>query len=75
MREITLPEGEVKTVILGMLINGVTADVYCGHDGYDTFDLLTIGSPAELRTYRIVGVRRYDDSNIDAQTQCDCCAV
>ena len=72
--EVTLPEDEVKTIVLGLLFNGITADVYCGHDGYDTFDLYTTGSPAELRTYRIVGVRRYDDTTVEANTQVDCCA-
>jgi len=74
-REVTLPEGEVKTIILGLLVDGVTADIMVGHDSYDTFTFLTTGSPSELREYRIVGVRRYDDVNIDLQTQADCVAV
>ena len=74
-REVTLPEGEVKTIILGLLVDGVTADIMVGHDSYDTFTFLTVGSPSELREYRIVGVRRYDDVNIDLQTQADCVAV
>ena len=74
-REVTLPEGEVKTIILGFVVDGVTADIMVGHDSWDSFDLWTIGSPAELRTYRIVGVRRYDDSTVEANTQCDLVAV
>ena len=74
-REVTLPEGEVKTIVLGLLFAGVTADVYCGHDAFDTFDLYTTASPPELRTYRIVGVRRYDDTTCEANTQCDCVAA
>ena len=74
-REYTIAEGEIKQAVLGMLVDGITADIRCDHKCYDTFDLLTIGSPAELRTYRVVGVRRYDDSTVEAQTQVDCIAV
>ena len=73
--EVTLPEGEVKTIVAGLLIDGVTADVMVGHDSFDTFSVWTIGSPAELREYRIVGVRRYDDTTCEANTQADCVAV
>ena len=74
MRETTLPEGEVKTIDHGLLIDDITADVRCDHTCYDTFTLTSTGSPPDTRTYRIVGVRRYDDSTIEANTQCDCCA-
>ena len=74
-REITIPEGEVKTIIAGLLFDGVTADIMVGHDSFDTLSIWTIGSPAELREYRIVGVRRYDDSTVEANTQCDLVAV
>jgi len=74
-REVTIPEGEVKSIIAGLLIDGVTADVMVGHDSFDTLSIWTIGSPAELREYRIVGVRRYDDSTVEANTQCDLVAV
>jgi len=74
-REVTIPEGEVKTIVAGLLFDGVTADVMVGHDSFDTFSVWTIGSPAELREYRIVGVRRYDDTTCEANTQADCVAV
>jgi len=73
-REVTLPEGEVKTIILGLLAE-LTVDIIVGHNSYDTFTTLSTDSPPELREYRIVGVRRYDDANIDLQTQADCVAV
>lgn len=66
-REVTLPEGEVKSITLGILAQ-FDADMEFGHDSYDTFD-------HEGRDYRIMGVRRYDDVNTDAMTQADCVAV
>jgi hypothetical protein len=66
-REWNTPEGEVKQIVLGILAEpGV--NIIVGHDSYDTF---VVGS----RTYRIVGVRDYDDSNVDPCTQADCVAV
>jgi len=67
MRETTLPEGEVKTVDHGLLAE-VTADIKCDHACYDTFTY-------SGREFRVVGVRIYDDVNIDNQLQADCVAV
>lgn len=66
-REATLPGGEVKRVDLGMLAPWGT-DIVVGHDSYDDFVF-------EDRTYRIIGVREYDDANISRCIQCDCSAV
>ena len=65
-REVTLPEGEVKTVILGILAQP-EANMIFGHASYDTF--FEAG-----REYRIVGVRDYDDVNIPNCIQADCVA-
>jgi hypothetical protein len=74
-REVTLPEGEVKTVDLGLLVDGITCDIIVGHNSYDSFTVISTDSPPEIREYRIVGVRRYDDVNLDIHTQADCVAV
>jgi len=66
-REIMLPEGEVKSIVLGVLAQP-DADIVFGHDSYDTFT-------EDGRTYRIVGVRCYDDINIPNCLQADCVAV
>ena len=66
-REFTLPEGEVKQVVLGVLAQP-TGDFVFGHDSYDTFVY-------DGRTYRIVGVRDYDAIDIPNCLQCDCVAV
>lgn len=66
-REVTLPEGEVKTVEIKILALP-NADMIFGHDSYDTF---VDGG----RTYRIVGVRLYDEKTIDPVLQADCVAV
>jgi len=66
-REVTLPEGEVKEVSLGLLADG-EADIVVSHDSYDTFE-------HSGRNYRITGVRYYDEVNIAAHTQADCVAV
>jgi hypothetical protein len=66
-REYQTEEGEVKMITLGILA-GSTADMVFGHDSYDTF-------PFGGRTYRIVGVRHYDDVNIPEHYQADCVAV
>ena len=65
-REVTLPEGEVKSVVLGILAQP-DADIVFGHLSYDTF--VEAG-----RTYRVVGVRDYDDANLPPCIQCDCVA-
>ena len=65
-REVMIPEGEVKTVVLGILAQP-TADMVVGHDSYDDFVV-------DGRTYRIVGVRDYDDANLPPCIQCDCVA-
>lgn len=66
-REITMEEGERKFIELGILApNG--SDLVFSHNSYDTF--VTGG-----RTYRIVGVRQYDDVNVDSCIQADCVAV
>lgn len=67
MREFTLPEGEVKEIVLGLLAPYGT-DIEVGHDSYDTFVY-------EDRTYRIVGKRVYDHFAPTACMQCDCVAV
>lgn len=68
MREVTLPEGEVKTIVLGMLAEWGT-DIVVSHLSYDTFVF-------ESRTYRVVGAREYDDVNLpDNACQYDCVAV
>jgi len=66
-REVTLPEGEVKTIVLGILAD-IAADIVVGHNSWDSF---VVGG----RTYRIVGVRRYNDINIPQCTEADCAAV
>lgn len=66
-REITMPDGEIKQVTVGMLAPDGT-DVISGHNSYDTFVW-------QGRTYRVVGVRSYKDVNIPACVQCDCVAV
>lgn len=68
-REMVMPEGEVKTIELGILAE-LGADIVVGHESYDTF-------PHGGRTYRIVGVRNYDDSTLGSMecTQCDCVAI
>jgi hypothetical protein len=67
MREITLPEGEVKMIVLGILAQP-TADFVVGHLSYDTFTF-------DGREYRVVGRRVYDDSNVANCIECDCVAV
>lgn len=71
MREMTMPDGEVKIIDLGLLAL-VTADFVAGHDSYDTFEY-------EGRTYRITGVRHYDSAHLTLGDvdciQCDCVAV
>ena len=67
MKEFTMPEGEVKSVVGGMLAEyGV--DIEVDHDSYDTF--IDGG-----REYRIVGKRIYDDINLPHCVQCDFVAV
>lgn len=66
-REFQMPEGEVKQIVLGVLAQPA-ADIQFGHDAYDTFVY-------DSGTYRIVGVRLYDDLNIPSAIQCDCVAV
>lgn len=66
-REATLPEGETKQIILGILALP-TADFIFSHSSYDVFT-------DNGRTYRIVGVRKYDDLTIDPCVECDCVAV
>lgn len=66
-QETVILEGEVKTIIMGILAE-IGADFRCDHAVYDTFTW-------NGREYRIVGVRRYTDVNIPAQTQCDVVAV
>jgi len=73
-REVTLPEGEVKEVVLGLLADGA-ADIVVGHDSYDTFEVYSDDSPPTARTFRIVGVRHYRDANLPIHTQADCVAV
>lgn len=65
--EVTLPEGEKKMIILGLLAP-IGTDIIVGHDSFDTFVW-------DNRTYRIVGAREYDDSNCPQALECDCCAV
>lgn len=65
--EFTLPEGEVKKVEVGLLVDG-QANIVVSHDSYDTFVY-------NGRIYRIIGIRYYDDTNVDNHTQCDCVAV
>lgn len=66
-REITIPEGEVKTIVMAVLAEP-TADFKCDHLVFDTFIF-------QGREFRIVGVRHYTDVNIDAQCQCDAVAA
>ena len=66
-REFTMPDGERKAISLGILAPK-GSDLVFSHLSYDTFS--TGG-----RDYRIVGVRTYDDINIDEGVQCDCVAV
>jgi hypothetical protein len=66
-REVTLETGEVKIVAYGVLAPA-TADIIVGHDSHDTFT-------AEGRTFRIVGLRHYDDVNAPEHYQADCVAV
>ena len=66
-REFTLPEGEVKQIVLGVLAQP-NADILFGHDLRDEFVY-------NGRTYRVVGVRIYDDVTVDANLQFDCIAV
>lgn len=65
--EFTLPEGEVKSITHGVLANK-DADIVVGHDSYDTF-------PYDGRTFRIIGIRHYTDSNVPEVKQADCVAV
>jgi len=65
-REIMLPEGEVKSVVLGILAE-IDADMVVGHNSWDSFVI-------DGREYRIVGVRRYDDINIPQCSEADCVA-
>jgi len=66
-REVMIPEGEVKTVVLGILAQP-DADMVVGHASWDGFTV-------DGRTYRIVGVRDYDDANIPPCVEADCVAV
>ena len=66
-REATLPSGEVKNVAFGFLAEH-DVDVVVGHDSYDTFLL-------DSRTYRVVGVRRYEALDIPMCLQADVAAV
>lgn len=66
-REATMPDGERKFISLGVLAPK-GSDIVFSHDSYDTFTALG-------RTFRIVGVRTYDDVNIDECLQADCVAV
>jgi hypothetical protein len=66
-REATMPDGERKFISLGVLAPK-GSDIVFSHDSYDTFTALG-------RTYRVVGVRTYDDVNIDECIQADCVAV
>lgn len=67
MREATLPEGETKQIVLGVLAQP-TADIQFGHDARDEFVY-------DSRAYRVVGVRLYDDANCPSAIQADCIAV
>jgi hypothetical protein len=60
-------EGEVKQIVMGILAEP-NVNIIVSHSSYDTF---TVGA----RTYRIIGVRLYDDTNVDPCIQCDCVAV
>ena len=73
-REYTLPEGGIKMITLGLLALPRT-DIVVGHDSYDTFEVYDTSSPPVARTFRIVGVRIYDDINMPACVQADCVAV
>lgn len=63
-REYQLPDGEIKRAEYGLLAES-DADIVVGHDSYDTFD-------HGGRTYRVVGVRLYDDANVPEMIQADC---
>lgn len=66
-REAMMPDGERKFISLGVLAPK-GSDMVFSHDSYDTFVV-------DGRTYRIVGVRTYNDVNIDECLQADCVAV
>lgn len=66
-REFTMPDGERKVISLGILAP-MGSDLVFSHLSYDTFS-------ADGRDYRIVGVRTYNDVNVDESIQCDCVAV
>jgi len=65
--EYTIPEGKVMMITHGILAEP-TVDIVVSHNSFDTF-------VDNGRTYRIVGVRHYDDVNIDEHIQADCVAV
>lgn len=50
------------------LVAPADADFVFGHESYDTFDL-------DGQTWRVVGVKRYTDSNIPEHLQVTCEAV
>ena len=66
-REFQVPEGEIKQIVLGILAQP-NADIIFSHDTRDEF--IDNG-----RTYRVVGVRIYDEKTIDPCLEADCVAV
>jgi len=65
--QMTLPEGDIRNITLGIVATA-SGDFGVSHGSYDTF--LHQG-----RTYRVVGVRHYDDLTIEEHIQADCVAV
>lgn len=66
-REWQDPVGEVKQITHGLLAD-MNADIVVGHDSYDTFLF-------DGRTFRVIGIRHYDDVNIPEHYQADCVAM
>jgi len=69
-REYVSDTGETKKIDIGILAEP-DEDIRVCHESYDTFDIPGAGSPPDIRTYRIVGVRHYNDPCIQA----DCVAI
>jgi hypothetical protein len=74
-REFVADTGEVKRIDIGILAEP-DEDIRVCHESYDTFDIPGAGSPPDIRTYRIVGVRHYAGPFMpNPCIECDCVAV
>ena len=74
-REYVDDTGEVKRIDIGILAEP-NVDIRVCHESFDTFTIAGAGSPPDIRTYLIVGVRLYDGPyGVNPAIEADCVAI